>query len=467
MSLTRINQNTMAMNAQRNLDINTQRVAQSMERLSSGLRINRASDDPAGLVLSESLRADVSGLDVVQQNVTEGVNLIKTAEAALSEVNYLLRQMKDLALDAASDSNNTADTRSALQSQVESAITTINAIAANTKYGGITLLDGSAGTSANLLDTTNIASMQLTRSAGAGYADVQVTQVANKAQADLSETEDYSAATDTLVTSGTITINGVTIGTYASGVDTVQDVIDDINAASSRTGVTARFDTDHIELNQTSYGSDKGIVYVETAAIFNDGGTAVDWGQDAVATVTWGDGTTSTMNAGKGLSLTDSAGNVINLTEAGNSVTTHNDVGYVTQGQVSFQIGLTASETATMSIGSVAASALGTTGSVAAVDISTVAGAQSALTVIEEAIDQVSVMRAELGAFQTYQLESQGRSLAVARENLAASESAIRDTDFGAEMAEFSTAQILVQSATSFLAQANSLPQNILSLIRG
>lgn len=467
MSLTRINQNTMAMNAQRNLNINTQRVAQSMERLSSGLRINRASDDPAGLVLSESLRADVSGLDVVQQNVTEGVNLIKTAEAALSEVNYLLRQMKDLALDAASDSNNTADTRAALQSQVESAITTINAIAANTKYGGITLLDGSAGTSADLLDTTNIASMQLTSSAGAGYVDVQVTQAASKAQADLSEATDYSAATDTLVTSGSITINGVSIGTYSSGVDTVQDVIDDINAASSQTGVTARFDTDHIELNQTAYGSDQGIVYVETAAIFNDGNTAVDWGQDAVATVTWGDATTSTMNAGTGLALEDSAGNIINLTEAGNSVTTHSDVGYVTQGQVSFQIGLTASETASMSIDSVAASALGTTGAVSAVDISTVAGAQSALTVIEEAIDQVSVMRAELGAFQTYQLESQGRSLAVARENLAASESAIRDTDFGAEMAEFSTSQILVQSATSFLAQANSLPQNILSLIRG
>ena len=105
--------------------------------------------------------------------------------------------------------------------------------------------------------------------------------------------------------------------------------------------------------------SDKGIVYVESAAIFNDGDTAVDWGQDAVATVTWGDATTSTMNAGTGLSLKDSAGNVINLTEAGNTVTTHGDVGYVTQGRVSFQIGLTASETATMSIGSVAASALG------------------------------------------------------------------------------------------------------------
>lgn len=467
MSLTRINQNTMAMNSQRNLDLNTQRVAQSMERLSSGLRINRASDDPAGLVLSESLRADVSGLDVVQQNVTEGVNVIKTAEAALSEVNYLLRQMKDLALDAASDSNNTSDTRSALQSQVESAITTINAISANTKYGALKLLDGSAGTSAQLLDTTNIASMQLTSSAGAGYADVQVTQVANKAQVDLSETADYAAASDLLSTSGSITINGVSIGTYASGVDSVQDVIDDVNAVSSQTGVSARWDVDHVELNQTGFGSDKGIVYVETAAIFNDSNTGVDWGQDAVATVTWGDATTSTMNAGTGLALEDSAGNTVVLTEAGNTVTTHNDAAYVTQGQVSFQIGLTSSETASMSIASVAASALGTTGSVSAVDISTISGAQSALTVLEEAIDQVSVMRAELGAFQTYQLESQGRSLAVARENLAASESAIRDTDFGAEMAEFSTSQILVQSATSFLAQANSLPQNILSLIRG
>lgn len=466
MSLTQINNNVMAMNTQRNLNLNTQRLSQSMERLSSGLRINRAADDPSGLVLSESLRADVSGLDVVQQNVTEGTNMVKTAEAALSEVNKHLRQINDLALDAASNSNNNASSREALQSQVESAITTINQIAANTKYGGVKLLDGSAGTNANVLDTTNIASAQLTSSAGAGYADVQVTSAATKAQADLSEATDYSAAGDTLVTSGTITINGVSIGTYASGVDTVQDVLDDINAASDETGVTARFDTDHIELNQTSYGENKGIVYVETAAIFNDADTEVDWGSDAAATVTWGDATTSTMNAGSGLQLQDSAGNSITLTEAGNTVTTHNDAAFVSQGSLSFQIGLTASETASVSIGSVAAADLGTTGTVASIDISTVAGAQSALTILSEAINEVSMQRSELGAFQKNELESQGRSLAIARENLAASESAIRDTDFGKEMAEFSTANILVQSAVSFLSQANNLPQNILSLIR-
>jgi len=116
-----------------------------------------------------------------------------------------------------------------------------------------------------------------------------------------------------------------------------------------------------------------------------------------------------------------------------------------------------------MVINSVAVSSLGLTG----LDISSASTAQTALTTIANAIDSVSTLRGKLGAFQANELESQGRSLATTRENIAASESAIRDTDFGAEMAEFSTAQILVQSATSFLAQANSLPQNVLSLIRG
>ena len=132
MSLTRIQQNVSAMNAQRNLAANSQRIGASIEKLSSGLRINRGADDPSGLVLSELLRAQVSGLDVAQQNAEQGVNLIKTAEGALNEVNALLRQMRDLAVNAASDSNNNDDSRAALQAQVSSAINTINQIANNT-----------------------------------------------------------------------------------------------------------------------------------------------------------------------------------------------------------------------------------------------------------------------------------------------------------------------------------------------
>ena len=125
MSLTRIQQNISAMNAQRNLALNSTRIGESIEKLSSGLRINRGADDPSGLVLSELLRAQVSGLDVAQQNAEQGVNLIKTAEGALNEVNALLRQMRDLAVNAASDSNNNDDSRAALQAQVNSAVNTI------------------------------------------------------------------------------------------------------------------------------------------------------------------------------------------------------------------------------------------------------------------------------------------------------------------------------------------------------
>ncbi|MBD3293489.1 MAG: hypothetical protein GF393_11235, partial [Armatimonadia bacterium] len=174
MSLTRINQNISSINAQRNLDINSNRIGRSIERLSSGLRINRGADDPAGLVISELLRAQVSGLDVAEQNASQGVNLIKTAEGALKEVSGLLRQMRDLAVDAASDSNKNADARAALQSQVESALNTIDEIAVNTKYAGRSLLDGSAGASREILDSAVVAEQNLTSVEANGNVGVQV-----------------------------------------------------------------------------------------------------------------------------------------------------------------------------------------------------------------------------------------------------------------------------------------------------
>ena len=177
MSLTRINQNISSINAQRNLDINAARIGQSIERLSSGLRINRGADDPAGLVISELLRVQVSGLDVAQENAMQGVNLIKTAEGALSEVSALLRQMRDLAVDAASNSNKNDDARAALQSQVQSALTTIDAIAANTKYAGRALLDGSAGTHVSVVDNSTVVSNGITSLGGQGNGYISVQAV--------------------------------------------------------------------------------------------------------------------------------------------------------------------------------------------------------------------------------------------------------------------------------------------------
>lgn len=460
MSITNINQNVAAMNAQRNLALNSWRIGQSMEKLSSGLRINRAADDPAGLVMSEALRAQISGLDVVQQNVQEGVNLIKTAEAALTEVNALLRQINDLALNSASNSTNTAESRAALQEQVESALTTINQIATNTKYAGLNLLDGTVGVRATVTDVANIQSASFVTGTTSGTTTVDVTTAATKAQATTANAHAGGLA-EAVANAGTITINGTIIGSFTTS-NTIGDVINAINAKSGTTGVTAVLDGDNkVQLDQSRYGSDQRIIYVESADILNAAAGISEAGTDAVATVT-GAGA-GNYNQGKGLVLEDGTGNKIVLTTAGNVVATHTDAISVTAGSASFQVGLTAGETAGISISSMTTTALG----INAVDVSSVAGAQSALDLIGQAMQRVSSLRGQLGAFQSNELEAQGRSLAVARENLAASESAIRDTDFGKEMAEFSTAQILVQSATAFLAQANALPQNVLQLIRG
>jgi flagellin len=193
-------------------------------------------------------------------------------------------------------------------------------------------------------------------------------------------------------------------------------------------------------------------VDVEAEVAF--GGVAFDTGSDVVFD-------------GDGLEISHATYGSMTLTEAAATTVADNaDVMSATDGQLAFQVGSDAGQTAGTTIASMATADLGTTAALSTIDVSTVTGAEDAMTVIDEAINQVSTVRGELGAFQVNELEAEARSLAVSRENLAASESQIRDTDFGREMAEFTTSQVLVQSATAFLSQANSLPQNVLQLIR-
>jgi flagellin len=466
-SLLRINQNISSLTAQRSLFQSTLRIARSIERLSTGLRINRGADDPSGLVLSESLRWQVSGLAVAEQNALEGVNVVKTADGGLIEVQSLLRQIRDLAVDAASDSNNDANSRAALQAQVQSALAAIDQIVATTKYLNRGLLDGSAGIQVGVVDTTNIAGASFQSSAPVGYVDVEVTRAAAQAQAVGSRT--FGGVNEAIGVAGTITINGVSLSVKAT--DTVQDVIDAINGMTAYTHVTATWDTDHVVLTHESYGSTYAVEYRESGDILFDNGEGAyvkEYGVDAAATVTYADGTTATYDKGKGLVLKDASGNRITLTATGNAVGTYSDALFVSNNSaLSFQVGANVGERASIAIQAVDTQHLGESGTLASIDVSTVAGAEAALPIIDEAIQQVSALRGRLGAFQANELEPQARSIAVARENLAASESAIRDTDFGREMAEFTTAQILVQSATAFLTQANALPQAVLRLIAG
>jgi len=461
MSLTRINHNISSLNAQRNLGLNTDRLNTAIERLSSGLRINRAADDPSGLVMSELLRKQISGLGVAIDNASQGVNLIKTAEAALNEVSANLRQMRDLALKAASTSNNDDDARAALNEQFQAAISAINQVASNTAYGGLKLLDGSAGINGTVLDSTNIAGAQFVQgnNAVAGYVDINITTAATKANVS-GDTTTWTATTDVLGATGSMTLNGKTIS-YAA-TDTVADLLADIDTSGA--GVTATFQGgNHIHLDQQGYGSTNGIVLVDPDALINST-TAVAWGVDAAATITWSDATTTAFDQGTGLTLKDAENNQIALTTAGNGTGVDPQDGiYITMGSLSFQTGNEVGQTSSTTISSVTAAALG----ISTLDISTVSGANAAISALDTAVTQVSTTRANLGAFQAGLLETTIRSLSIAHENLTASESSIRDADFGEEVANFTTSQILVQSATSFLTQANALPQNVLALIQG
>ena len=422
--------------------------------------------------------------------------------------------MRDLAVSAASDSNNTDDSRAALQAQVASALKSIDDIASRTIYGKRTLLDGSAGSKTTVLDSTAVTSANLNlaptgqSAAAAGNVDVNVTTAAAKAEVDsaglvgkTAASTFSSAANNAGFDAGdevALYVNGTKVNIATNGQNTnigsttsYQNIIDSINANSTTLGVTASWDTSGanpvMAIKSNAYGSDQH-VSVEYTKVSDPGadmvlGDAISGagedlnktsaGVDAQATVTFqGAAGAQSFSAGKGLSLVSANGyGTIQLNEGANSVSDKGNVLAASKGSLSFQVGIDANETSSVDINDCHAAALGTgtsgTANLGAIDISTVAGANAALPTIDEAIKEISTLRGNLGAFQTNELESQSRSLAVSSENLSASESSIRDTDFGAEMSNFTSAQVLVQSATAFLSQANNLSQNVMSLIKG
>lgn len=483
MSLTRINNNIAAQNAARNLTLNTARISSSMEKLSSGLRINRAADDPSGLVMSEVLRAQISGLDSVQQSVLEGVNVIKTAEAALNELSSLLRQMQDLALTSASPTNLNTTSREALNAQLVEAMETIDQIASTTAYAGTKLLDGSLGFSVTENATTefpndgvNIKVLPPGIAVGwSGDVDIDITQELSAATITTSQIITVTGLNVPAGATVTVTINGTGIaftGAPVTGTTySAAQIVDTINAENSATGVTASLQNvspgfDQVALTHDNLGADYSVAFSESGSFLNGGSAANDTGTDALGTMTLvGSGVAPIALTGDETGvLRDAYGNNFTPSPVTLAAGTYSSIATVTKnGEAAFQIGTNANDLAVQSIQAVNCETLG----IDTCDVTTVSGANAAIPLIQTAIETLSAIRGELGAFQANTLESQSRSLAVARENLSASESAIRDVDFGTEMAEFSTSQILVQSATSFLAQANSLPQNVLQLIQG
>jgi len=471
--MSRINTNVSALTAQRGLQRSQQALGSTLERLSTGLRINRGADDPAGLIASENLRSEISGIKQAIDNSQRASNVIGTAEASLSEVASLLLNVKGLVVEAANAGALSRAEVEANQLQVDSAIESITRISNTTTFAGLRLIDGSLDYITSGPGTTSAFSSLQINQANFGSSDfipVNVEVISSAQQAQLNF---VGAAVSTTVTLELTGVEGVETLTFASGTGAVA-IADAINRISDVTGVKATGSATGVVLTSTGFGSRQFISVKAQQGNFNtidlDGNArSRDIGRDATATVN------GALTVADGLDVT------LNTSTLDLELTLDANFGLgqksfaITGGGALFQLGskVTANQQVNIGIQSVAASKLGdqTIGflnDVISGGKSSLIGGRSAdaSRIIEKAIQQVAVQRGRLGAFEKNTLETNKDSLQIALENVTASESSIRDADFAIETAQLTRNQILTQAGTSVLATANSTPQQVLSLLR-
>jgi flagellin len=473
----KINNNINALRSYNDVSNVTMEMNKSMGRLSKGLRIAEASDDPSGLISSETFRAQISSIDAAIRNNQEGVNYAKTAENALGEMNKLLNEARGLAVASGNSATLSASQLAANQDQINGIIGAINRVAGTTSYGNRKLLDGSAGTSTQISNGAKVSGWSFGGQHGAvtvtanGLATINQTALATRAL--YTSTAGGGLATGARNT-GTVAINGVSfnISIGATGASMAAQ----FNAASGQTGVTATFNTtsNNLEFSHTKTGTNNTITFTDTSGVISAAANtqASTAGVNAVASIQMAGATvlyTGGLQGVDGLTLRDASGNTLNISDGGNATGT-SLLGRVTAGESRFQIGGQAGNTANLALRNMAASQLGTGvvagQTLASVDVTTATGAGNALSVIDKAIEEVTQTRGRIGNFQRNTLESNNRVLASMKENISNSESSIRDLDVADEMTKFTKWQVMQQAGMSMLSQANQSSQGVLSLLR-
>lgn len=474
--MARINTNVSALTAQRGLAKSQKTLSSTLQRLSTGLRINRGADDPAGLIASEGLRSEISGINQAIDNSSRASNVISTAEGALGEVANMLLNIKSLIVQAANSGALSQEEIEANQLQVDSAVESITRISNTTTFAGLKLINGSMDYVTSGVATSAIKSLNISQANFGTNATipVQVDVITSARTAELQFRASAVASTVTLEIAGA---DGVQVLTFTSGT-TASAIAFAVNRISDATGITADLinpsdANSGITLNSVAYGSKNFVSVTAQTGTFDttdSAGVAAkrETGVDVVATVngalTTGDGLNVRLN-------TTTLDLELTLDETFGAAST---AFAVTGGGALFQLGtqVTSNQQVNIGIQSVAASKLGDNNVGFLNDIVTgglktlVGGSSSdASKIIEKAIRQVSVLRGRLGAFEKNTLETNMNSLSIALENVTASESSIRDADFAAETSALTRAQILTQAGTSVLSTANATPQSVLSLL--
>jgi flagellin len=488
-----INTNIASLNSQRNLSTSQSALSTSLQRLSSGLRINSAKDDAAGLSISDRMTSQINGMTQATRNANDGVSLAQTAEGALSSSGDILQRIRQLAVQS-SNATNSASDRQALQTEVGQLNSELNRIATTTSFNGQALLDGTMGTAnfqvgadANQLISANGANF-LTSTYGNNRVENAAVQAGTVSK----------AAAGALAISGKFGAATVATATTSSA----KSIAAAVNAKTANTGVTADARTDaNLTLGVEAYSfkinSDNSAAadaVTVSFAVTGTAGTAADFaaGINAINAQTAKTGVTAQYDASQGgIKLSNASGADIQITNTQTntvlSVGTYDEKGVklaapqtvaastasaVANGRVTFDgdSSFSVSETTATGLGLSGAAAGVNKGStlkaVSTLDVTTFDGAQLALKITDAALSTVNSQRAQYGALQS-RFSSAISNLQSTTENLSASRSRIVDTDFAAETASLTRGQILQQAGTAMLAQANSLPNGVLSLLRG
>lgn len=468
--MSRINTNVTSLIAQRVLRKNNNILNTSLERLSTGLKINRGADNPAGLIASENLRAEKAGIAQAIDNAERAANIIGTAEGGLSEIGALLTELQTLVGQAANAGGLSDEEIAANQLQVDSILNSINRIAGSVSFQGTKLLNGHFAYTTSGVDTANFASLRINAARMPDSAAVNVVvAVTESAQTAQIKYLGGDLASDNPVTVEIAGNKGTEQLSFAGGT-AVADMVTAINAVKNATGVSAATSGTVLLLNSVGYGSDQFVSLSTISGTFTPT-AGIDYGRNASVTIN------GAAAQAKGLSVSYRGSNLdieIELTAAFNTV--GNDNFYITGGGATFSLGSKVTETEKASIGiqSVTTGNLGDStigflsslGSGAANSLSS-GNMVAAQSIVDKAVRQVAQLRGRLGAFQKNTVQPTINSLGVAYENASAAESAIRDTDFAEETAALTRAQILAQAGITVLAQANASPQNVLALLRG
>lgn len=465
----RLNHNTLAYTANNNLNTINNNLTKSMERLSSGYKINKSSDDPAGKAISQKMRAQLRGLERATDNAGDGISLIQTAEGALEEVHSILARMRELAVRAANETYDESD-KDAMMDEISQLQEEIDRIAETTDFNGRNLLNGEL----NKKGYTNTDDLSIVEIGGDIEPDVYgLTITGTGTQASTSITAMTAGTTITDAQAGTLSINGFDI-TISEGM-TADEVNEAIRDAAAK--IEIDYDSSTGELVTKQYGSKQSITVTasndDLAALFGADGTTV-YGTNAEVEI-------STDAAGKRVGFSSTAtvetqGNRITITDKDgfkmvydvapdsvNSTTgaTQAEITVLSAGPMVFQIGSDEGQTLNVNINKTTVEAL----EIDHINLYTGEYATKAIEQLDKAIDKISGIRSSLGAYQN-RLEHTVTNLETANENLTSAVSRIADTDMAEEITEYTELNVLSQSALQMLIKSNARPEGLLQLFQ-